>query len=333
MASVIIGIHGMGNKPPGPLLESWWKLAMTEGLKLNGFNTLLPEFRLVYWADILHEKPLDESEKNKNSLLFVDEKYTKAPADFHSENHDTRRKLYDFLGSQMNRIFLNEDLTINYSFISDAILKRHFRDLDIYYRENHSLKTGQTRGVNEIIRERLLRTLENHKNDKIMLISHSMGSIIAYDVLTFLSPHIRVDTFITMGSPLGLPFIISRIAAELKQRSGKVNHLSAPTPVIRGWFNFSDILDKVAFNYKLSASFSENSHGVKPVDLLVVNNYISDGGDANPHKSFGYLRTDEFSKLLNDFIKTDELTLGQKIVRKTGQIIHNLKTRKSLKKD
>jgi len=41
MANIIIGIHGLGNKPPKPLLEHWWKLAMIEGLKTNNFNPAL----------------------------------------------------------------------------------------------------------------------------------------------------------------------------------------------------------------------------------------------------------------------------------------------------
>ena len=66
MACVIIGIHGLGNKPPKKQLEHWWKLAMMEGLKTHGFHTKLPNFELVYWADILNERPLSESEKDKN---------------------------------------------------------------------------------------------------------------------------------------------------------------------------------------------------------------------------------------------------------------------------
>lgn len=57
MAKVIIGIHGLGNKPPGQLLEKWWKMSMIEGLKLNGHNKRLPRFELVYWADVIHSSP------------------------------------------------------------------------------------------------------------------------------------------------------------------------------------------------------------------------------------------------------------------------------------
>lgn len=323
MAKVIIGIHGLGNKPPGQLLEKWWKMSMIEGLKLNGHNKRLPRFELVYWADVIHSSPQSESETDRSSPYYIDEKYTKAPVDFHAENHDTRKKVVSFLGRQMNRIFLNEDLSLNYSFISDTIMKKYFRDLEIYYKENCTLKTGQTAPANEIIRGRLAQKLQEHRKDRIMLISHSMGSIIAFDVLSFLTPHINIDTLVTIGSPLGWPLVISRIADEQKKMTGSVKHLSTPPSVVRGWYNYSDILDKVAFNYKLSESFKPNSHGISPTDILVVNNYMSNG-TPNPHKSFGYLRTPEFSELLAEFAGSGKITLGRKIVQHTGNIIRSM---------
>ncbi len=324
MANVIIGIHGLGNKPPKPLLEKWWKLAMIEGLKSNNFNSSLPKFELIYWADIMYDKPLNESGKDIDSPYFLAERYVKSPKDFVIEDHATRRKLVDFLGDQLNRIFLNKDLSLNYSFITDVIVNKYFRDLEVYYTGNCTIESGQNCMIKDIIRERLLRKLAEHRNDDIMLICHSMGSIIAFDVLNFIAPQIKIKTFITMGSPLGLPVVISKIASEQRQRRNQTNHMSTPPGIIKNWFNFSDILDKIAFNYKLSDDFSENMNGVKPIDYLVINDYEING-IKNPHKSFGYLRTPEFSKILNEFILAERLTIKQKIIRKTRQIIRAVK--------
>lgn len=325
MANVIIGIHGLGNKPPEHLLGKWWKDAMTEGLENSGYDTGLTKFRLAYWADILYDKRQDPDEKDPASPYFMDEKYNEAAGDFSAEDYTTRKRVIDFLGRQMNRIFLNEDLSLNYSFISDTIIRRYFNDLEIYYsgsildiKNNESFKAG------ELIRERLYSLLNDHRNDEIMLIGHSMGSIIAYDVLTFLAPDIRINTFVTMGSPLGLPAVISRIAAEGRQR-GIGNQLTTPPGVNGKWYNFSDLHDKVSFNYKLSDHYFKNIHGIKPADILIVNNYESDGV-RNPHKSFGYLRTPEFSEILNEFILTEKLSLIQKTSRRFNRITKNLKS-------
>jgi hypothetical protein len=325
MANVIIGVHGLGNKPSDQLLRYWWKLAMEEGLKTIERNVLLPEFKMAYWSDLIHERHLDPGETDPDSLYFIDEKYEKAPENHLVEDYSTRIKVIDFLGRQMNRIFLNEDLTLNYSFISDTIINKYFTDLEVYYTGNITGKDNKIHKAKNMIRERLYSRLKKYENHNIMLISHSMGSIIAFEVLTFLAPEIKINTFITMGSPLGLPAVISKIADEYKQRGKELNKLTTPPGIINNWYNFSDILDNVAFNYKLSDSYSENDYGVKPIDILVTNNYESNG-IRNPHKSFGYLRTTEFSKILYDFILEEKLSFKQKVSRQIIRVTDNIKS-------
>ena len=325
MANVIIGIHGLGNKPSRHLLEYWWKLAMNEGLKKQEFNVRLPEFKLVYWSDLIYNKNQDPEDNDPESPYFIDEKYEKAPANFIVSDYSTRKKVIDFLGRQMNRIFLNDDLTLNYSFISDTIINRYFSDLEVYYSGNITGKDNETHKAKNLIRERLYSRLKKYENYDIMLISHSMGTIIAYDVLSFLAPEIRINTFITIGSPLGLPVVISKIADEYKQRGIIPDRIKTPPGIVKNWYNFSDILDKVAFNYRLSDYYSENDYGVKPIDILVVNNYESDG-IRNPHKSFGYLRTPEFSKILYDFILAEKLSFKQKVSRQIIRVTDNIKS-------
>ncbi len=62
MSKIIIGIHGLGNKPPKELLARWWKEAILEGLRKNNYSAKDFNFELVYWADILHKNPLDPNE-------------------------------------------------------------------------------------------------------------------------------------------------------------------------------------------------------------------------------------------------------------------------------
>jgi len=331
MANVIIGIHGLGNKPSRQLLENWWELAMIEGLKANKPDITFPKFEMVYWADILYDKALSKSEKDINSSWYLNERYVKASKDFPLENHEKREKIVDYLGQQLNNVFLNDDLSLNYSYITDTIVHRYFKDLEAYYTESLNVGKDQICKAKDLIRERLLEVLEKYKNDDIMLVSHSMGSIVAFDVLKFNTPHININTFITMGSPLGLPVVIAKIAAEQKQLYMSGLQIVTPSGVIKNWCNFADILDKVAFNFKLADDFSENLHGIKPVDFLVVNNYESNG-IRNSHKSFGYLRTPEFSKVLYEFILSEQLTHFQLLVRKTKHFFNSLQYILNLKK-
>ncbi len=324
MANIIIGIHGLGNKPTKKLLVRWWKRAMKEGLETNNYSTHIPKFELVYWADILHDKPLRLSEKDEDSPYFLSQKYTRASPGFVSEDHSTRKKVIDFLRNQMKRVFLNKDLSLNYSFISDAIVNKYFSDLEVYYKEDCTIENESVCKAKDLIKNRLTETLLKYKNDNIMLISHSMGSIIAFDVLSFETNQIPVNTFITAGSPLGLPVIINKIATSQESKSVVDNPMITPPSIYNNWFNYADIMDKIATNYKLADDFAENSHGVIPADFLVVNNYES-GGKRNPHKSYGYLRTPEFSKVLFDFIQSGKLTLKQKAISHIYQIYSTIK--------
>lgn len=306
MSKVIIGIHGLGNKPSKKTLEKWWRESIIEGL--NGINKRKIEFNfeLIYWADVLYEKPLDETIKDKDNPYYLEEKYNPAPKNFNPKPHPYRRKILGFLEDQMDKFFLNKDLSINYSFISDTIIHKYFKELGIYYKEERYDTNNIKRAAKDLIRTKVVEVLNKHKQDNIMFIAHSMGSIIAFDVLTFMIPDIEIETFVTMGSPLGLPIIISKIAEEKNMKEHITEKLETPPGVKRNWFNFSDLEDKVALNYDLGDDYSANSNGVTATDITVNNNYEMNGV-RNPHKSYGYLRVPEFSEVLFDFLNKEKL--------------------------
>ena len=52
MAKVIIGRHGLANKPKKQVLSDWWEDAIKEGLSVNcGISNPGFQFIMVYWAD------------------------------------------------------------------------------------------------------------------------------------------------------------------------------------------------------------------------------------------------------------------------------------------
>ena len=160
MKKVIIGIHGLGNKPPKYLLDKWWKDAMNEGLKRNDHNSELPEFDLIYWADLLYAKPLNKWEKDTDSPYYLDEPYIKSPMNYTIEDTSFRQKLVEFISSQLNKLFLNEDKTLNYGFITDYILHNFFKDLEIYYTEECTDENDVTCKTKDLIRKRIVKTLK-----------------------------------------------------------------------------------------------------------------------------------------------------------------------------
>jgi triacylglycerol esterase/lipase EstA (alpha/beta hydrolase family) len=323
MSKVILGIHGLGNKPSKKTLEDWWMKSILEGLEGININDPNLNFEIIYWADVLNEKPLDETIIDKNNPYYLKEKYSPAPRNFDPKPHPIRKKLLGFLEKQMDKFFLNEDLTINYSFISDIIIHKYFKELEIYYTQECLDSNNINCFVKDIIRNRVAEVIKKYRSDEILLIAHSMGSIVAYDVLTVILPEIKIDTFVTMGSPLGLPIIMSKIAAEQNIKVQNKEKLETPAGVKRNWYNFSDLEDKVSLNYDLGDDYNENANGVKAIDMIVNNNYEINS-ERNPHKSYGYLRVLEFSEVLYEFLIRKEIKPSIMLFNYTKNIYERL---------
>ena len=300
MAKVIIAIHGLRNKPPKDLLLDWGRKSIMEGVANLGAELHLPKLELVYWADILHDRPLSPDEKDPKSPYFIDEVYLLSRKVKKIQNYIFRRRLFRLLKKVIYGIFLRKDLSLRFPKVSQRFIHDNFDELEVYFNENCETNE-QSCKQREQINNRLISVLEKHKEDEIMLIAHSMGTVIAFDVLSFLDIDIKIDTFVTMGAPLGAPFVLSRIARLSKSKLQGHIKLQTPEAVTNHWYNFADIKDSIAMDYKLAEEFKPNSKGVKVQDQLVINTYRANG-KSNHHKSFGYLRTPEFIRVLIDFI-------------------------------
>ncbi len=310
MSKVIIVIHGLGNKPEAKLMHKWWWKSISEGLQ-NHTNNIYqkPIFKTVYWADVLYDKPKDEKCTDPESPFYLEEPYEPEIFSQVIKDQTVRQKIMDAIVFEVNKIFLNDDYSLNFSSINDLIIEKYFKDLDAYY-DNGINRNHQP--IRETLRNRLKSVLLEHKNDDILLIAHSMGSIIAFDVLSLFKDEVQINTLITIGSPLGFPAVISKIAMELKLKNRNTHKLEAPSSIKNNWFNFSDLEDRVAFNYKLDDDISESLNGIKVIDFIVNNNY-SIRGKHNPHKSYGYLRTPEVAKKIYEFLTKEPLPLYLKI--------------------
>jgi len=312
MAKVIIGIHGLSNKPSKELLEKWWKQSIVEGLK-NVYPDDAPDFKfeLVYWADVLYENSLNERVTDAADPLYLDEPYKKGLSRRKHAVIEKRKKVNKSVLHFFSRFLLNKDLSINYSYITDVIVHKYYRDLEAYYYRKKEIGKEST-FIKELIRKRLIRILKKYEKDEILLLAHSMGSIIAFDVLYSYGKELNINTLVTFGSPLAFPVVIGKIAEEIKADYPNLIKLKTPESVKSKWFNFSDLEDKVAIYDQLSGDFDINSNGVKVVDFEVYNDYRANK-IRNPHKSFGYLRTEEIAKVIFEFISGTKPVLKRRL--------------------
>ncbi|MCU0847343.1 MAG: GPI inositol-deacylase [Spirochaetes bacterium] len=301
---IIILVHGLANKPSSRLLQKWAKKSIKEGFSY--VNAPVKFFRMEssYWADLMHEKPQSFGEKDENSECFLDDPYIKGDTSAYKNFKPSglKMKLWDKLEDKIDEMFFKENGLIKLDFISDVVIRNLLKDLDHYWRRKCPVLKYSNLEARDAIRDRLIAILKKHRNKKIMLIGHSMGSIIAYDVMVKSLPDIGIHTFITIGSPLGLPMIMKKNMEEMGKEFRKGAMVPSPENITGRWYNFADLNDPVALNYSLANDYEKNSKGLGPEDIVVYNNYEKDGR-RHPHKLYGYLRAPEVSRVIYQFLK------------------------------
>jgi len=274
---VIIGIHGLANKPPIDEKTRWWRTAIAEGLASAGIDSSTTFcFAFVYWADLRYEIPLSEDANQEPYRPRADAERTPAAR---AGAATTVKDLLAPVYAGIDRIEEATGITL----LDDVILEHRFDDLWHYHGE---------RGFARQVRARLAERLRAFRDRRICLVAHSMGSVIAYDVLRTLEredPALRVEHLVTAGSPMGLAKVKLKFAAEH-------GALRVPNNV-SAWTNLADGDDVVSIMGALDADYAPSDGGVRVVDRRVVNDFRRLDGAVNHHKSYGYLRTREFAAI------------------------------------
>ncbi len=305
MGKIIIGIHGLANKPKEGVLEGWWKKSIAEGLTKNcEIHDPDFKFKIVYWAKYLYKHPMHRDEAFSFDKLYNHEPYIEAQKGdlktYQDSWKDTvRAGAFNIVGAAIDK--LKKDFEMDH--LADEVLSKFLKDLAFYYDEKRLLKNsqGQMERASDVLKNELKMTLKEAKDKEIMLIAHSMGTIIAYDALRELGRSdndVKVSSFVTIGSPLGLPHVKHKIIEQCPYDPV----VRTPSIVTESWVNFADRKDLVALDIHLRDDYKENGAGIRVQDDLVFNNYKNSEGEGNAHKSYGYLRTPELSRHVASFL-------------------------------
>jgi hypothetical protein len=157
------------------------------------------------------------------------------------------------------------------------------------------------------IREQIKKVIRPmlDRDEKVLVIGHSMGSIIAYDTFWELS-HIehrkqKLD-FLTLGSPLGMNYVQHRLLGnnENGTRRYPIN--------IRHWVNVSSVGDVTALDRHFRDDFQPM------LDLGIIDsiedhtdgiyNFFHNEDGLNCHRSYGYLVNPATGKVIVDWWRT-----------------------------
>jgi hypothetical protein len=290
-------IHGISNKPPKAKLLEDWKNAFASGglyLEAKGVTT-----SMVYWADVVYpspetdvssyesvdgglglEEPVPLLNLNETSTEHEFETMKSLALKFAARNSDFR----DLLEEQFQDVTDERDPATLSEFdleafglipkpIRNRIMKRFLKDVHLYlFNKEFSPRAGESYRVRDHIRSlfanQLVKDAESNRargGGKHIVLSHSMGTVIAYDCLKNLDECQSIDSLVTVGSPLGISEVHSELGPGYSKEDG------FPSSKVRSeWVNVYDRLDPVALDAKLSNDYRQG--GNKAIQDISVSN-------------------------------------------------------------
>jgi len=128
--------------------------------------------------------------------------------------------------------------------VKRRFLKRFLRDVHHYlFNVEHTPRPGETFKVRDETRQRFVSALraDGAADGPHIVVSHSMGTVIAYDCLKRVADCPHVDGLITIGSPLGIDEVQDKLRPGWSREDGFPSD-----KVGEGWVNVYGQLDVVA---------------------------------------------------------------------------------------
>jgi len=169
--------------------------------------------------------------------------------------------------------------------LPDPAVKSTIRETERYFRNQNSIGTH----VRELLKVPLRQAFA--AGDRVLVIGHSMGAVIAYDALWELT-HLeanpgKVDLLLPLGSPLGMHFVQDRLLG-FRDPYGQRFPCN-----IRHWVNIAAHGDLTALDPEVRNDFLPMiaqgcAESIEDKHRGVFNYFRNDKG-LNMHRSYGYL--------------------------------------------
>lgn len=259
MPSVVF-IHGLSNKPEKDYLLKLYlrKLAFEDGLDFSKDNRV--RSLICYWADVLYPSPdtdlaAYESGATGDELLQEGrDAPTLAPDKLPEAEREFIAKMSTSLGvtaddfdpaalSREDREKIRYERIPLPAWLRNRLMAKLVRDAHLYFfNKPFTPRANETFSVRDELRKRFMDMLKSvaPDNGPIVVLSHSMGTIIAYDCLMHEDSCPPIAGLVTIGSPLGLDEVQDFFPKRTRDNGFPVDKLRGP------WINIYDPLDVVA---------------------------------------------------------------------------------------
>jgi endonuclease G, mitochondrial len=172
---------------------------------------------------------------------------------------DTEPEEAGFVGGVIAALQRPLSWLANRSGLDEFVIAAAFRDVAAYLERD---------GVRQAVLARMLAEIPDEGD--IVLVSHSLGTVVAMDLLTRLPAGVRVPLLVTAGSPLGMDAVFKRLLA-----GGPVR-----PPVVRTWVNAWAAPDAIAIGCPLGGTWADvrDIRTNNPKDRAhEIGEYLSDG--------------------------------------------------------
>lgn len=182
--------------------------------------------------------------------------------------------------------------------VGDADILASIADTERYFSDRDGIGTRVRAAIKQTLAPLVAQGAE------IMLLGHSLGSVLAYDTLWELSRRDawrwRCPLFMTLGSPLGMFYVQRRLLGR-RERSAR----RYPDNIAR-WINISATGDVIATDRRLANDFHRMRRlglveSIEDVAAGVHTCYGTAAGPA-PHRCFGYFFHPRVAGLIADWL-------------------------------
>lgn len=289
----VVFIHGIANKPQAEVLHKLWLNALSHDRLGNDDSLNLSSSgvssSMIYWADVLYKEPLVETLLESVSGLESNEDVVKTEQEpdmsWRESLPKKEKAIIDSLAAKLSFDVLVDDTfappesEINRSleripipwFLKRRLMKILLKDVHHYlFNFQFSPRPGTNYQVQSEIRSRVIKHLKEHadKPGPLIVVSHSMGTVIMYDCLKRVPDCPSIDALVTVGSPLGLDEVQDMLAPEWSRENGFPEKLKGP------WTNIFDSLDPVTgFDGNIANDYKQN--GTEVIEVINEQNWGS----------------------------------------------------------
>lgn len=301
----IVLVHGRGPKPDQAELRSLWTAALRAGLQrdapdqLESFDNA--EVHMVYFAHHLQ----DYAEPGFDSTLDLDNRHQALQSlSAKQKAKDFRRKHYEALPGKTPLKEFAMDVSASLG-LGGAALRKALPELHHYWK---SAKPGSGDSWPELMQSELTNKLAEllAAESNILLISHCMGSVLAWDSLWQLT-HAgepargdikRITRWITLGSPLGSRVVRSKLAGAKETGTRRY------PGVLSSWHNIAAEDDYVCHDKTVADDYKDmlQQRLIGDIRDHTIYNLSVRYGRSNPHSSAGYLIHPRVAQLLAQWL-------------------------------